>query len=276
MDNVEARKWLDGAWTRVLETGAGEPDGEIDRLVNSKVLSIRYAILTQMLGKIANEQRSLLSLQLGTGQSPGAWDARSFCSAVIVPWVAGNHDFLGKSPDPYVNNPLRRQRLDEGTHQLRHKQEWDALVAFLAPLDNTGRIKLEAAFIRCLESAARRLAAQSFGYQVPIWVSLPQMLRVLDAFLAEASGGLRPLVVTAATMAVLGHGFLIFASVLSQGLNEADSSTGVPGDVMCQDSNGNMILAIEVKDRALTLTDVRRSMQKARASADPLSNLLFA
>ena len=276
MDNAEARKWLDVAWTRVLETGVGEPDSEIDRLVNSKVLSIRYAILTQMLGKIANKQRSLLSLQLGTGQSPGAWDARSFCSAVIVPWVADNHDVLGKSPDPYVNNPLRRLRLDEGTHQLRSKQEWDALVAFLAPLDTAGRIKLESAFIRCLESVARRLSAQSFVYQVPIRVSLPQMLRVLEAFLSEASGGLRPLVVTAATMTVLGRAFSLFTNVSSQGLNEADSSTGAPGDVICMDPNGNMMLAIEVKDRALTLADVRGSTQKARASTDLLSNLLFA
>lgn len=180
MNNAEARKWLDGAWNRVLETGTGEPDGEIDRLVNSGVLSIRYAIMTQMLGKIADGNRSLLSLQLGTGESPGAWDARSFCTSVIVPWVADNHAVLGKSPDPYVNNPLRRPRLDEGTHQLRNKEEWDALVEFLAPLDAGGRIKLEAAFIRCLESVARRLAAQSFEYQIPIRVSLPQILETLS------------------------------------------------------------------------------------------------
>ena len=250
MNNAEAREWLDGAWTRALETGTSEPDSEVDRLINSKVLSIRYAIVTQMLGKIADERRSLLSIQLGTEQSPGARDARSFCSAVIVPCVADNHDLLGRSPDPYVNNPLRRLRLDEGAHQLRNSQEWDALVAFLAPLDEAGRIKLQAAFIHCLESAARRLTVQSFGYQIPIRVSLPQMLRVLEAFLAEASGGLRPLVVTAAMMTVLGRAFSLFANVSSQGLNEADSSAWAPGDVMCRDCNGNMLLAIEVKDRA--------------------------
>ena len=276
MNNAEARKWLDEAWDQVLESGTGEPNSEIDRLVNSKVLSIRYAILTQMLGKIANEDRSLLSLQLGDEESPGAWDARSFCSAVIVPWVADNHDVLGKSPDPYVNNPLRRPRLDKVIRRLRDRPEWDALVAFLAPLDTADRSELKAAFVCCLKSAARRLEAQSFGYQIPIRVSLPQMLRVLEAFLAEASGGLRPLVVTAAMMDVLGRAFSLFASVSSQGLNEADSSTGAPGDVMCLDDSCNMVLAIEVKDRALTLADVRSSTQKARASKDPLSNLLFA
>ena len=52
MNNAEARKWLDGAWNRVLETGTGEPDREIDRLVNSGVLSIRYAIITQCSAKL--------------------------------------------------------------------------------------------------------------------------------------------------------------------------------------------------------------------------------
>ena len=130
--------------------------------------------------------------------------------------------------------------------------------------------------MRCLASAARRLSSQSFGYEIPVRVSLPQMLHVLDAFFAEPSGGLRPLAVTAAMMAVLGRAFSIFASVSSQGLNEADASTGSPGDVMCLGGDGNMVLAVEVKDRALTLADVRGSTGKARAATDPLRNLLFA
>lgn len=67
-----------------------------------------------------------------------------------------------------------------------------------------------------------------------------------------------------------------FARVLSQGVNVADSLTGVPGDVMCFDDDNNMILAVEVKDRMLTLSDVRNSARKAQASTDKLSNFLFA
>ena len=276
MDNAKARQWLDDAWGRVLENDPREPDDKIDRLVNSKVLSIRYAVLTQMMGKIAEEHRSLLSLQMGDGKMPGAWDARSFSSAVVVPWVADNHGVLGTSPDPYVNNPLRRPRLDAGTEQLRYRAEWDALVAFLAPLDTASRNELEAAFMRCLASVARRLLSQAFRYKIPVRVSLPQMFHVLEVFVAEPSGGLRPLAVTAAMMAVLGRAFSIFASVSSQGLNEADSSTGAPGDVMCLADDGSLVLAVEVKDRALTLADVRGSTGKARAATDPLRNLLFA
>lgn len=275
MDNAQARKFLDEMWDRALKSGTDAPDDGVDRLVNSDLLSIRYAILTQLLGKIADESRSVLRLQLGDGEVPGAWDARSFCSNVIVPWVSENHDVLGKSPDPYVNNPLRRPRLDKGGRR-RNEDEWQALTTFLKPLDSAGREELENALKRCLESVARRLAAQSFRYEIPVRVSLPQTLRVLETFLAKASGGLRPLVVTAALMAVLGRAFSIFARVSSQGINEADASTGAPGDVMCLDGDGNIVLAVEVKDHSLTLADIRGSTRKARASADPLRKLLFA
>lgn len=275
MDNAETRKWLEEVWSRVLQQEDVETNSQVDRLVNSKVLSIRYAVLTQILGKIANSDRSLLSLQLGTPNSPSAWDARSFCSAVIVPWVADNHDVLGKSPDPYVSNPLRRPRLDQGTDQLRDKAEWEALVAFLLPLDSVDQNKLEATFVSCLVSTAKRLADQSFKYQIPARISLSQMLELIRSFVSETSGGLRPLAVTAAMMAVLGRAFSIFTSISSQGLNEADSASGALGDIMCLDSSGNIILAIEVKDRALTLADVRSATMKAETPVDSLRNLLF-
>ena len=198
MNFSETRIWLDGAWNRVPETEPAERNSGIDRLVNSKVLSIRYALLTQIPGKIADQNRNVLCLQQGNGKSSRTWDARSFCTAVIVPWVADNHDVLGNSSDPYVNNPLRRPRLDEGTRQLRYKEEWGALVEFLAPLDNAGRIKFESAFISCLESVARRLSAQSFEYQISVRVSNPQLPRLIDEFPTEPSGGLRPLAVMSA------------------------------------------------------------------------------
>ena len=205
MNSAETRKWLDSSWGRALEAGATEPDAEVDRLVNSKVVSIRYAVITQVLGKIADMNRSLLRVQAGGEQEEGAWNARSFCETVVVPWVSHNHDVLGTSAEPYASKPLRRPRLDEGA--VRDKAEWDALVEFLERLETAAPAELESAFARCLESVARRLATQAFKYQVPVRVSQLQMLGAIESFLNEASGGLRPLAVTAAMMSVLGRGF---------------------------------------------------------------------
>lgn len=77
MDFVESREWLDAAWRQALDAGDQEPDPEVDQLTNSRVKSIRYAIITQLLGKIADPGRNLLALQQGD-DGQGSWDARSF------------------------------------------------------------------------------------------------------------------------------------------------------------------------------------------------------
>ncbi len=275
MGTAEIRAWLDEVWREVLDEDSDDPDEEVDRLVNSSVGSIRYAVLTQLLGKIADRDRSLMFFQLGDEEA-GAWDARSFSVAVIVPWVAENHDVIGTSAEPYASKPLRRARLERKAPHIRSDEEWDALHDFFAPLDNAPTKEIESAFRRCLASVARRLSSQSFKYQIPIRVSLPDLCNTLESFLGEPSGGHRALATTTALMEVLGKGFSIFSRVESQGLNEADAARGAPGDVMCFADDGNMVLAIEVKERVLTLADVRASTRKARESDAALSNLLFA
>lgn len=275
MDNAEAREWLDTAWSAALAAEATDPDPAIDRLVNSKVTSIRYAVITQLLGKVANPDRSLVYLQSGTDE-PGAWNARSFCDSVVVPWVTENHDVIGTSSEPYASKPLRRLRLERDMPDVRNKAEWAALFDFFDPLDHATPVEAQKALTRCLESVARRLSGQTFKYQIPLRVSLPGLRQALETFLGESSGGFRPLAVTAAMMRVLGRGFSIFSRVTSQGVNEADAASGAPGDVMCYDEDDHMILAVEVKDRELTLSDVKAFTRKARESDKRLSNLLFA
>ncbi len=169
MDNTEVRRWLDDAWHKVLETGAADSDPISDRLVNSTVVSIRYAVITQLLGKIADPCRSLMYLQSGD-QNAGAWNARSFCDSVVVPWVSENHDVLGTSAEPYASKPLRRPWLERDMPNVRDKAEWTALFDFFDPIDQSVPDDLEKAFIQCLESVARRLAKQSFKPRYPIWI----------------------------------------------------------------------------------------------------------
>ena len=277
MTSTEARSWLDTEWDIVLSAPETDPDPEVDRVVDSEVLSVRYAVVTQTLGKIAGADRGILCVQSETGE-PGAWDARSFCSAVVVPWVAENHDVLGNSSAPYVNNPLRRGVLTRGMPGTRKsdKGEWAALFDFLEPLDTAPPAAVREAFRRCLHSIARRLARQSFRYPIPKRVSMARTRKVLEAFLSEPSNGLRPMSAATALMEVVGEAFGLFLRVRSQGVTEADAATGVPGDLMCFGQDEKVVLAVEVKDRNITLADVRSAGGKAARSDQPLAALLFA
>ena len=46
MNGAEAREWPDSAWRQALEAGDAEPEPEIDRLADSRVVSVRYALGT--------------------------------------------------------------------------------------------------------------------------------------------------------------------------------------------------------------------------------------
>ena len=70
MNYAEARAWLDGEWGKILERQPHEPDPEMDRFTNSSSVAIRYALVTQLLGKIAYNRRNLLYLQSGTSPYP--------------------------------------------------------------------------------------------------------------------------------------------------------------------------------------------------------------
>lgn len=78
----------------------------IDRAINSKTKTYRYVLPTQLLAKVVDMQLDARSVQAGSGLS-GAFDARSLCHEVIVPFDRENDSVLGGSSSPYLNNPLR-------------------------------------------------------------------------------------------------------------------------------------------------------------------------
>ena len=274
MNHAEVRAWLDGEWEKVLERQSHESDPEIDCFTNSNSVAIRYAFVTQLLGKIADSRRSLLYIQSGTSDV-GAWNARSFSSAVVVPWVEDNHGVLGTSSDPYVSKPLRRVRLNHDMTNVKNKEEWQSMVTPFTSLEEEGMEAVEDVFSRCLRSLARKLAQQRFKYQIPRRISLEALGGMVESFLSETSQGLRPLAVSTALMRILGRAFSIFPEVKSQGLNEADSASGMPGDIVCYDRQGEISLVLEVKDYSLRVIDFQTSVRKVRESGNRLSNLLF-
>jgi hypothetical protein len=130
-------------WFEMLADTQAETRDGIDELINCDVVSIRYALLTQLLGKMVDPQRDAMSIQRGdaaTAEAAGRWDARSFCQANVVPWVAEAGQVLGTSPDPYVNNPLRRPRLDAGYEPGRDRRLWERLV--VRNLCNEGQLSV--------------------------------------------------------------------------------------------------------------------------------------
>lgn len=278
MNASDIKSWLQSQWRDALSDGVDKADPEVDRFVNSPVASIRYAFFTQLLGKIEDHARDLLCLQMqrDLGEISGAWDPRSFCAKVVVPWAAENQNVLGRSADPYVSNPLRRPRLDADTQKLRDGDEWEALTQFLGKLqDRSDPDEIKRAFARCLASLSRRLRHQQFAYPVPQRVSLGQLDELIETYLSKPSGGLRPQVLATVLFQHVGAVFGLFSKIESQGVNESDAASGALGDIVCYGSESDEpMLAVEVKDHDLQLIELQACIAKARQS--DLRKLLFA
>ncbi len=277
MNNKEARQWLDAEWEGAIKRNAAAPDPEIDALVNTAAMSVRYALVTQLLGKIADPARSLLTLQLAAG-GKGAWDARRFSTSVVVPWVAASQNVLGTSAEPYASKPLRRERLERRMPNVRNKGDWERLVILFEELEAADPGKTVEVFRRVLQSLVRRMASHRFGYAIPQRISLARLQATLDSFLAEPSGGLRPLAVTTALLRTVGTGLSLFSRVVAQGINQPDVAGRAPGDIVCycHSEADRICLVAEVKDQELTLTHVRALSLKARQADGGSPNLLFA
>ena len=150
MDQFLQTEWEAALAHPVLATA----DPEIDDLVSSNIQSIRYALVTQLLGKLQNATHSLLAMK-PTPAVPGHWRPREFCKDVVVPWNATNGLRLGTSQDPYVSNPLRIDQLTRNRTGVLRPDLWDRVVDLLEPLNDAPEVEVREVFGRVLRSIAR-------------------------------------------------------------------------------------------------------------------------
>ncbi len=273
-DVESARELLDELWEIVTQEESGEINQDIVKLVGSGFVSIRYCLPTQLLGKLTDPKLDCLCLQKGSGDSDSQWDPRSFSNKVIVPWCAENQSVLGTSPDPYVGKPLRKARLEENPQNVKGKEEWVLLYRVLDEVER--RSSQEFTRLRMLETLRcihEKFAALVFEYIMPERISIEQTEKLIGEFLSESSGGDRGLSIAAALFETFGKYFGIYKEVKRHSINASDQATGMAGDIECIGGDGELRLAIEVKERNVTLADVRSAVLKARKVS--LRELLF-
>lgn len=274
-DTKRGRHLLAELWNLVVQEKNGEINEDIEKLINSRFVSIRFCLPTQLLGKLTDPNLDCLCLQKGSLASDSQWDPRSFSNKVIVPWVSENQAVLGASADPYVSKPLRKTRIEKNPGNVKGKEEWMLLYQVLSDVESKrSEAYTRHCMIQALRSIHKKFSELKFDYFVPERISIEQTKKIINAFLSEASGGDRSLSVAAALFQTFGKYFKIYKEVKRHVINASDQSTGLAGDIECIGKDGKLKLAIEVKERNLTLTDVRSAILKARKVS--LQELLFS
>jgi len=262
---------LRAAWKRARDPKETAGEGSIPqhvrdaikRCINSRTKTYRYVLPTQLSAKAGDARVDCRSVQASC-ELRGAFDARSVCDKVTVPFDRKNHGVLGGSREPYVANPLRIPAITrEHEHGHRDKKGFEDLCDVLDYAQrNPDRIQ-ELLTITC-RAILSRLNTVRILYPVPRRLSLKAAAAALSAYLSQPTGGLRLQVVATALFRCIGERFGLFSGVRTADVNAADQSTGMVADLECRDDDGHLVMAVEVKDRQITLRHVESSLPRIR------------
>lgn len=113
LDHNEAKTILKTAFEKGKKaTSLSSPfKNEITKVITGNHLTYRYILITNLLAKATDERINGLALQAGA-DFKGAFDSRSLCHKVIVPFERENlNGKLGRSNEPYLNKPARHKAL---------------------------------------------------------------------------------------------------------------------------------------------------------------------
>ena len=249
-----------------LATIGSRSVADINTVINGldTFLAFRYILPAQLLAKQLDSSRNTLSLQ-ARSRLPGSFDARSFCKDYICAFDRENYRVLGGSDDPLVGNIGRRPDMDAEWLAVgqRAQQGGRELIDVLSRAQDEHNL-IEPLLRITLRSIADRLARTRIIYPRPNRISLAACESLVANFLEQRTGGRRLQAVTAALFDTIGLRFGLFAEVKVGHVNKADAVRGDVADLDCQDATGHTLLAVEVKDRRLSIREVENTLRVAR------------
>ena len=275
LDFEQAAKLLNEHWQAVTTEAAAKPDihyvkdkairQAVHDSINHTMVSYRFCLPIQILGKTLDPALDCLRLQKSDTQDITGWDARTLGKKVVAVFNQQQESILGTSEDPYVGNPMRIPKMLHDDQSKKDVPGWNRLVETLGQVEQRSDPAFTTALFRqVLLEMFRRQQSLRFSYPVPPRVSLELALSISSEFLEEKSGGDRAQALAGALFDAIGIHFGIFSQVNRARVNASDEATGQAADLECLDKNGKLILAVEVKDRTVALADVEGTLHKSR------------
>lgn len=276
--HTNATTILNSVWSELEAIDIAQlPTGSVSEqaylILENTEIAWKYALINQVVGKAADFSLDALCLQKGDG-GPGLWDAREFAKSVFVPWHKSIGSPIGTSGDPYVSNTLRHRRLDDQMRQARRTPAmFDVLKGILDQVqDAESPEQVRQFLLQILAQLRRYMAGKTFHYPIPQRVSVLDTLGCVREYLEESSGGARLQAIAHGLVLSLKEKGLKYEDIQSRHVNAADAASQSAGDIECF-ADGANVFTVEVKDRALTLSELDSSIEKARLAS--VTELLF-
>jgi len=245
----------------------------IDAVLSSSALTYKYILFTALLAKATDDSVNPLCLQKKS-KLAGAYDARSLCHSVIVPF---ENDILGKalggSNEPFLNKPARFPELSP-KNAVRNGENRTILNILCKSLPrmkdskdaHKGLVYLLRQLIRIRDEKLRMV-----DFSLKVSDQIPtKLMRYFELALNESHGG------EVLTLIVAGVYHLQYRDesfiVKVHPVNESGASKREISDLDIY-RDGKPLIANELKDKAFGETDVRHAVDKAKENG--VGTLLF-
>lgn len=259
----------------LTETGESLPptvrDG-ISRIINGPHKTFRYMLVTGLLVAVSDSRLNPRCLQMNAG-CEGAYDARSLCQKVIVPfektYLQGR---LGASNEPFANKTARADMIDERIHVRKGRDTilLETICEVLELVRQGDSALRKTAFVYALSVILKRPANSATVLETgPIESSGLDANSFFSFFEAHTKG--------VAAVAVLAAFFRMFyekgTKVKVHPVTESGASSREVGDIDLEFNDGRCY-AVEVKDKTFTDVDVSHACEKALAAG--VRKVIFA
>ncbi len=268
MDEAKAykilEKSLEKAKTQYVRGVSSNDRMSLEAIILGEHLTFRYILLTALLAKVVDPKIHTRSLQ-AQAKLYGAYDARSLCHHVVVPFERNELDLrLGGSNEPFLNKPARFVSVEKENpvRAGRDKKLLHILYDVLEEMNVADREIVESALVYCLFLTLKREPKLSAVLKLPsIDYTQEKAKKIISSMLDTCCGGESAVLVSGALLRLAFEDKMIQINPV----NQAGSSSRGVGDIDIIE-NKKVICAIEVKDKPFTQFDVEHAMNVARSS----------
>lgn len=272
VDNETADELLDAEWKRVLQTDEDtfvddqQVREQLREVLNASQLTYKYILVTNVLAKATNPDIDYRAMQ-AQWEDDGAYNARSLGHDVLVEWEKANGERLGGSNEPFLNKPARYPSFSmENSHRSKdaHRRLYE-LLSRLEEKTNAGDIDPVDVLRQTLFEISQ-LPKQTIDFVGVSSAPYDTVDSVVSGYLETSGGGERLAAVTAGAMrAYYEHAGGDNVIIEAEHANVPDEFSEAAGDVEIT-RDGELIEAIEVKDKPSERSDIQHAITKGRAN----------
>lgn len=246
---------------------------EISFVINNTHLTYRYILLTAVLSKSVSNNVNPLALQASSNLD-GAYDARSVCHSVIVPFERDYlKNALGGSNEPFLNKPARFKELslNNAVRRGNDKRILELLCSFLPKIENTDQ-----AFHSLVDAVYYILRLSETKNTLPLTTDVKaskcsEIINFIKVLTAKSHEGESCVLAAGTLISCLGNLFIKDCVVKVHPVNQAGTSSNEVNDIDVYKSD-KIIWTFEIKDKKFTKYDVEHAIKKTK---DNHCNSLF-